>query len=47
MFEDKVGERTVFYCKNCHALKDCWCDKKDYVEMWEFVYNAMKAVHPN
>lgn len=37
---------VVYYCKNCKGLKDCWCNKKDYIKMWEFVYRAMKAVKP-
>ena len=47
MSEDKIGEEIVYYCTNCHSLKDCWCDKHAYLEMWEFVYRAMKAVKPN
>lgn len=29
---------------NCRGKGPCWCDKKDYINMWEFVYNAMKTL---
>ena len=48
-----IGEKTlenkdniVEYCKNCHGLKPCWCENKDYLEMWKFVYEALKKLKP-
>lgn len=29
-------------CKNCKGACPCWCEKHDYINIWDFVYNAMK-----
>ena len=38
----KEEKGVVSFCKNCKGLEPCWCDKKEYIKAWEFVYWAFK-----
>ena len=33
---------TIQYCKNCYNIKDCNCEKPEYIRTWDFVYWAFK-----
>lgn len=40
------NEDVVEVCWSCGGLKECWCNNKQYVKMWRFVYELMKRCKP-
>ena len=33
---------TIQYCKNCYNIKECNCEKPEYIRTWDFVYWTFK-----
>lgn len=46
MKNTEIKEDEIRFCKHCLGYEPCFCDKKEYVKTWKFVYNAFINCKP-
>ena len=45
--EIELNDDEILYCKNCFGYEPCFCENKEYVKTWRFVYELMMNCNPS